>query len=59
MAVNHKRVERLMREDNLLAEQPKAWVATSDSDHELEVYLNLGFTQTGGCSISCVFARRG
>ncbi len=32
---------RLMREDNLLAVQPKAFVVTTDSDHELEVYLNL------------------
>ena len=39
--VNHKRVARLMREDNLLAAQPKAFVVTTDSDHDLEVYLNL------------------
>ena len=30
-----------MREDNLLAVQPRAWVQTTDSGHELEVYLNL------------------
>ena len=41
MPVNHKRVARLMREDNLLAMQPKTFVATTESDHELEVYLNL------------------
>jgi len=41
MIVNHKRVARLMREDNLLAVQPRAWVATTNSGHELEVYLNL------------------
>jgi len=41
MRVNHKRVQRLMREDNLLAVQPKVFVLTTDSDHELEVYLNL------------------
>ena len=41
MRVNHKRVQRLMREDNLLAIQPKAFVITTDSDHNLEVYLNL------------------
>ena len=41
MLVNHKRVARLMREDNLLAGQPKSFVVTTDSDHELEVYLNL------------------
>jgi len=39
--VNRKRVQRLMREDNLLAIQPKAFVITTDSDHDLEVYLNL------------------
>jgi putative transposase len=41
MLVNHKRVARLMREDNLLAVQPKSFVVTTDSDHKLEVYLNL------------------
>ena len=30
-----------MGEDNLLAMQPKAFVVTTDSSHELEVYLNL------------------
>ncbi len=39
--VNHKRVARLMREDNLLAVQPRAFVVTTDSKHQLEVYLNL------------------
>jgi len=39
--INHKRVARIMREDNLLAAQPRAFVVTTDSDHELEVYLNL------------------
>ena len=41
MTVNHKRVQRLMREDNLLAVQPKAFVRTTDSKHPLEVHLNL------------------
>jgi putative transposase len=41
MLVNHKRVSRLMREDNLLAVQPRAFVVTTDSRHEFEVYLNL------------------
>ena len=41
MLVNHKRVLRLLREDNLLAVQPRAFVVTTDSDHEFEVYLNL------------------
>ena len=41
MLVNHKCVSRLMREDNLLAVQPRAFVVTTDSDHDFEVYLNL------------------
>ena len=41
MLVNHKRVLRLMREDNLLAVQPQAFVVSTDSDHQFEVYLNL------------------
>ena len=41
MQVNHKRVLRMMREDNLLAVQPRAFVVTTDSDHGFEVYLNL------------------
>jgi transposase InsO family protein len=39
--VNHKRVARLMREDNLLAVQPRAFTSTTNSGHELEVYMNL------------------
>src|SRR6202795_4570478 len=41
MLVNHKRVLRIMRKDNLLGVQPRALVVTTDSDHEFEVYLNL------------------
>jgi transposase InsO family protein len=41
MMVNHKRVARVMREDNLLAVQPKSFVVTTNSRHALEVYLNL------------------
>jgi len=41
MVVNHKRVARIMREDNLLAVQPRQFVVTTKSDHKLEVYLNL------------------
>jgi putative transposase len=39
--VNHKRVARIMREDNLLAVQPRAFHESTDSEHELRVYLNL------------------
>src|ERR1051325_92389 len=41
LLVNHKRVARLMREDNLLAVQPRAFVVSTESKHEFEVYLNL------------------
>jgi transposase InsO family protein len=41
MQVNHKRVARIMREDNLLAVQPTEFVANTDSNDALEVYLNL------------------
>jgi putative transposase len=49
LLVNHKRVGRLMREDNLLAVQPQAFVVTTDADHALEVSLNLAsrLTLTG------------
>jgi putative transposase len=40
-AVNHKRVYRLMREDNLLCLRKRKFVVTTDSDHGLPVYLNL------------------
>jgi putative transposase len=39
--VNHKRVARLMREDNLLAVQPKLFLASSESEHDCEVFFNL------------------
>ena len=41
MSVNRKRVQRLMQTDNLLAVQRRAFVVTTDSKHEFEVYLNL------------------
>jgi transposase InsO family protein len=41
MQVNHKRVARIMREDNLLGLQPKRFVVTTNSNHKLEIYLNL------------------
>jgi len=41
MLANHKRVARIMREDNLLAVQPRQFVLTTKSHHKLEVYLNL------------------
>jgi len=41
MLVNHKRVLRLMRQDNLLAIQRRKFILTTDSRHDLPVYLNL------------------
>jgi len=41
LMVNHKRVQRLMHEDNLLAIKRRAFVNTTDSNHRLEVTLNL------------------
>lgn len=40
-AVNHKRVLRMMRQDNLLCVRRRAFVATTDSRHSLPVYPNL------------------
>ena len=39
--LNHKRVARLMREDNLLALQQRRFVSTTESGHRLPLYLNL------------------
>ena len=41
MLVNHKRVARIMREDNLLAVQPRPSWSPPILNHQLEVYLNL------------------
>ncbi len=41
MRVNHKRVAWIMPEDNLLGLQPKRFVVTTNSNHKLEIYLNL------------------
>lgn len=47
--VNHKRILRLMREDNLLCIRHKGFVVTTDSRHDLPIYPNLarGITPTG------------
>ena len=39
--VNHKRVHRIMREDNLLCLRKRKFVATTDSSHGRKVYPNL------------------
>jgi putative transposase len=42
--VNRKRVQRLMREDNLLCLRRRKFVVTTDSNHNLRVYPNLATT---------------
>jgi transposase InsO family protein len=44
--VNRKRVQRLMREDNLLCLRKRKFVVTTDSDHGLRVYPNLARQMT-------------
>ena len=41
MVVNHKRVRRIMREDNLLCLRRRRFVRTTDSDHGFPIYPNL------------------
>jgi transposase InsO family protein len=41
LEVNRKRVQRLMRQDNLLCLRKRRFVVTTDSDHPLPVYRNL------------------
>lgn len=47
--VNHKRVRRIMREDNLLCLRKRKFVVTTDSNHGRRVYPNLAraLTLTG------------
>jgi len=45
-AVNHKRVYRLMRQDNLLCLRRRKFVVTTNSGHGLPVYPNLARTLT-------------
>jgi transposase InsO family protein len=42
--VNRKRVQRLMREDNLLCLRKRKFVITTDSNHDLPVHPNLAST---------------
>lgn len=41
LQVNHKKIRRLMREDNLLAVRKRKWITTTDSHHQLAVFPNL------------------
>lgn len=49
LSVNHKRVLRIMREDNLLCLRKRRFQKTTDSEHDLPVYPNLvpGMNLTG------------
>ena len=42
--VNHKRIARILREDNLLCLRRRKFVVTTDARHDLQVYLNLART---------------
>lgn len=44
--VNHKRVLRLLRKDNLLCLRRKRWIRTTDSRHGYRVYPNLARDMT-------------
>jgi putative transposase len=46
MVVNHKRVSRIMREDNLLAIRYRKYILTTNSQHDYPVYLNLAARMT-------------
>jgi putative transposase len=46
MVVNHKRVLRMMRSDNLLAVRFRKFVLTTDSRHDCQVYVNLAARMT-------------
>ena len=42
--VNHKRVVRMMAEDNLLAVRRRKYIVTTESEHDLPVFRNLAAT---------------
>ena len=46
MAINHKRVSRIMREDNLLAIRYRKYMLTTNSQHDYPVYVNLAARMT-------------
>jgi len=52
-AINHKRVLRVMRQDNLLCLRHKTFVVTTDSRHNLPVYPNLARHLTPAGSTNC------
>jgi putative transposase len=46
MIINHKRVLRIMHEDNLLAIRYRKYILTTDSQHHCQVYVNLAARMT-------------
>jgi transposase InsO family protein len=46
MVINHKRVLRMMRTDNLLAVRFRKYILTTDSQHDCQVYVNLAARMT-------------
>ena len=46
VSMNRKKVARMMRDDNLLAIQPKRFVVTTNSKHKCEVHRNLASRMT-------------
>jgi len=46
MAINHKHVLRILREDNLLAIRHRKYILTTDSQHDCQVHLNLAARMT-------------
>ena len=50
--INHKRVLRMMREDNLLCVRQRSFVVTTNSRHNLPIYPNLAAQFTPAASIN-------
>jgi putative transposase len=46
LVVNHKRVLRIMRSDNLLAVRFRKYILTTDAQHDCPVYVNLAARMT-------------
>ena len=52
--VEHKRVVRMMAEDNLLAVRRRKYIVTTESEHDLPVFRNVAATlKYDGRSTSC------
>jgi putative transposase len=59
-AVNHKRVARIMAEDNLLCIRRRRFVLTTESKHGLRIYVNLAARmELTGSDLRRLLASRG